>query len=135
MLSLITDMIMKLKEVYGKYILILVLMRNAVIDEDTVKKKAWDELNVAVDLSNSFRKWARNKTEESYVFQDWIQSDKKYDENDLHKTQREILQAVERRKTKFVLVFPFKVWTENKILNEMESWNLCRKTTIHPSAT
>lgn len=128
---MITDLTMKLKkEIYGKYILILVLLRNAVIDENTVKNEAMNELKVAVDIKNSFRNWTDNKKEKSYVFQDWIRSDIEYDEAHLRKTQLEILQAVERRKTKFVFVFPFKVWTDNKILKEMESWNVCRKKTI-----
>lgn len=70
------------------HILILLCVRNA--DEDTVKKEALEELNVDVDMKNSFQKWADNKAEKSYVFQDWIKSHEEYNEDALRKTQQEI---------------------------------------------
>lgn len=128
--KLIGDLTTKLKnKIYGNHILILVLRNATVINEDAVKNEALEELHVAVDMENSFRKWAYNKTKGSYVFHDWIPSDGKYDVNELRKTQLEILQAVEKSKTKFVFVIPFKIWAQHAILNEMESWGICRKKT------
>lgn len=129
--KLIGDLTTILKnKIYGNHILILVLRDATVLNKDTVKNEALEELNVAVDMENSFRKWAYNKTKGSYVFLDWIPSDGKYDEDDLRKTQLEILQAVEKNKTKFVFVIPFKIWAQHAILKEMDSWGICRKKTI-----
>lgn len=117
------------KEVYGVHILIFVLRNATVLNENTVKNEAFKELNVEVDMENSFLIWEDNKTKESYYFQDWISSGERYDENDLRKTQLEILQAVEKNNTKFVFVIPFNIWAQHAILKEMESWAICRKKT------
>lgn len=131
--QLIGDLTPK-KEIYGTHILILVL-RNVDLNENTVKEEAQKELKVGVDMENNFQKWKHNKTEESYVFRDWIKSDGDINVDELSKTKLEIQRAVENHKTKFVVLFPFKVWTEYKILNEMESWKICRKKTINPPLT
>lgn len=130
-LYFLLDLTTKFKnEIYGAHILILVLRYATVLNENTLKNEAMEKLHVAVDMENSFRKWAYNRTEGSYVFQDWIPSDGRYDEDKLRKTQVEILQAVEKNKTKFVFVIPFKIWAQHAILKEMESWSICRKKTI-----
>lgn len=123
-----------MKGIYGVYILILVNRRNTYLDENIVKKAAMKELNIAVDMENSFQKWTYNKTEGNYVFRDWIPSDGEYNETDLRKTQLEILQAIKRNRTKFVLVFPLNVWSQNTKLNDMGRWNICRQKTITHSA-
>lgn len=124
---MITDLPMDLmKGIYGVYILILVNGKNTYLDENIVKKAAMKELNIAVDMENSFRKWADNKTEGSYVFIDWIPSDGEYDETDLRRTQSEIIHAIKSNRTKFLCVFPLEVWTKNTLLNEMARWNVCR---------
>lgn len=126
------DSTMAMKKDKTEYhILILLCVRNA--DEDTVKKEALEELNVDVDMKNSFQKWADNKAEKSYVFQDWIKSHEEYNEDALRKTQLEICQAIEKYRTKFVFVLPLKVWTDNEILKEMENWNSCKKKTLVPN--
>lgn len=128
---MITDLPMDLmKGIYGVYILILVNRRNTYLDENIVKKAAMKELNIAVNMENSFQKWADNKTEESYVFRDWKMSDGEYDETDFQRTQFEIIHAIKWNRTKFICVFPLKVWTKNTLLNEMGSWNFCRLKTI-----
>lgn len=129
---MITDLIMNLmKEIYGVYILIILVPRRyADFDENIVKENAMEKLKIAVNMENSFRKWTYNKTEGSYVFRDWNPSNREYDENELRKTQLEILQAIKRNRTKFVLVFPLTVWEENTIINEMGEWDLCRQKTI-----
>lgn len=81
-------------------------------------------------MENSFRKWTYNKTEGSYVFRDWIPSNRECAKNELRKTQLEILQAIKRNRTKFVLVFPLTVWKQNTIIKEMGDWDLCRQKTI-----
>lgn len=133
---MITDLTMNLmQEMHGVYILlILVPGRNTNLDESIVKKAAMKELEIAVDMENSFQKWTYNKTEGNYVFRDWIPSDGEYNETDLRKTQLEILQAIKRNRTKFVLVFPLNVWSQNTKLNDMGRWNICRQKTITHSA-
>lgn len=122
---------MKLKdEVYGINILIFVMRTAPVLNKNTVKNVALKELKVEVDMENSFQIWAGNKTKESYVFQDWIPSDGKYNENYLRETQLEILQAVERNNTKFVFMIPFTIWAQHAILNDMGSWDICVQKTI-----
>lgn len=116
-------------EVYGPHILIFALRNATLLNENTMKYEAFKRLNVKVDMENSFRTWASNKEKKNYVFQDWISSDGRYDENGLRKTQLEILQAVEKNKTKFVVVIPFEIWSQNAILKEMESWHICQKIT------
>lgn len=124
-----------MQEMHGVYILlILVPGRNINLDESIVKKAAMKELEIAVDMENSFQKWTYNKTEGNYVFRDWIPSDGEYNETDLRKTQLEILQAIKRNRTKFVLVFPLNVWSQNTKLNDMGRWNICRQKTITHSA-
>lgn len=123
-----------IKEIYGVHVLILVNGRNTDLDENIVKKAAMKELKIAVDMENSFQKWTYNKTEGNYVFRDWIPSDGEYNETDLRKTQLEILQAIKRNRTKFVLVFPLNVWSQNTKLNNMGRWNICRQKTITHSA-
>lgn len=119
------------KEKTEIHILILLCLRNAVLDENVVKKEAMTELKVAVDMKNSFRKWANNKREKSYVFQNWVKSDEEYDDDDLRNTQMEIQNAIKQNKTKFVVVLPLQIWTENELLKEMENWSYCKKKTIH----
>lgn len=116
-------------EVYGRHILIFALRNATLLNENTMKKEAFNRLNVNVDMENSFQTWTDNKAKKNYVFQDWISSDGRYNENDLRKTQLEILQAVEKNKTKFVVVIPFEIWSQNAILKEMESWHICQKIT------
>uniref|UniRef100_A0A8W8MQT2 Uncharacterized protein n=1 Tax=Magallana gigas TaxID=29159 RepID=A0A8W8MQT2_MAGGI len=129
--KLIGDLTMKLKdEVYGINILIFVMRTAPVLNKNTVKNVALKELKVEVDMENSFQIWAGNKTKESYVFQDWIPSDGKYNENYLRETQLEILQAVERNNTKFVFMIPFTIWAQHAILNDMGSWDICVQKTI-----
>lgn len=55
---MITDLTMNLmKEMHGVYILlILVRGRNTNLDESIVKKAAMKELEIAVDMENSFQK-------------------------------------------------------------------------------
>lgn len=120
------------KEKKEVHILILLCVRNTVLVEDIVKKEAMEELKVAVDTKNSFRKWAYNKTEKCYVFQDWVQLDKEYDDDDLRNTQLEIQNAIKRNKTKFVVVLPLKIWAKYELLREMGNWRNCKKKTIHP---
>ncbi|XP_052673480.1 uncharacterized protein LOC128155671 isoform X3 [Crassostrea angulata] len=121
------------KEKKEVHILILLCVRSAVLDENIVKKEAMKELKVAVDTKNSYRKWTNNKTEKSYVFQDWVQLDKEYDDDDLRNTQLEIRNAIKRNKTKFVVVLPLKIWTKYELLKEMGNWSNCTKKTIHPN--
>lgn len=120
------------KEKKEVHILILLCVRNTVLVEDIVKKEAMEELKVAVDTKNSFRKWAYNKTEKCYVFQDWVQLDKEYDDDDLRNTQLEIQNAIKQNKTKFVVVLPLKIWAKYELLREMGNWRNCKKKTIHP---
>lgn len=119
------------KEKTEIHILILLCVRNAVLDENVVKEEAMTELKVAVDIKNSFRKWANNKREKSYVFQNWVKSDEEYDDDDLRNTQMEIQNAINQNKTKFVVVLPLQIWTKNELLKEMENWSYCKKKTIH----
>lgn len=115
-----------IKEIYGVHVLILVYGRNTDLDKNIVKYAAMDELNITVDMENSFRKWTNNKTEGSYVFTDWITSDGEYDETDLRRTQLEIIHGIKKNKTKFVFVFPLTVWSQNTIIKDMGKWNICR---------
>lgn len=123
-----------IKEIYGVHVLILVNGRKTDLDENFIKEAAMKEIKIAVDMKNSFQKWEqhkkRNKTEGSYVFRDWITSDGEYNEDDLRKTQLEIIHAIKKNETKFVFVFPLTVWSQNTIINNMEKWNICRKKTI-----
>lgn len=125
-----------MQEMHGVYILlILVPGRNTNLDESIVKKAAMKELEIAVDMENSFQKWADNKTEESYVFRDWKMSDGEYDETDFRRTQLEIVHAIKENETKFVFVFPLTVWSQNTIINDMGKWNICRLKTITDHST
>lgn len=124
-----------IKEIYGVHVLILVNGRNTDLDENIVKKAAMKELKIAVDMENSFQKWADNKTEESYVFRDWKMSDGEYDETDFRRTQLEIVHAIKENETKFVFVFPLTVWSQNTIINDMGKWNICRLKTITDHST
>lgn len=123
-----------IKEIYGVHVLILVNGRKTDLDENFIKEAAMKEIKIAVDMENSFQKWEqhkkRNKTEGSYVFRDWITSDGEYNEDDLRRTQLEIIHAIKKKETKFVFVFPLTVWSQNTIINNMEKWNICRKKTI-----
>lgn len=123
-----------IKEIYGVHVLILVNGRKTDLDENFIKEAAMKEIKIAVDMENSFQKWEqhkkRNKTGGSYVFRDWITSDGEYNEDDLRRTQLEIIHAIKKNETKFVFVFPLTVWSQNTIINNMEKWNICRKKTI-----
>lgn len=99
-------------------------------DSYDIKENAENILGTAVNLQNDYQKWINSKTESSYVFKDWITSNKDFDINKMRTTLVDILQAIKTIETKFVLVFPLSVWSQNANLSKIGELKICRQKTI-----
>ena len=84
-------------------------------------------LNISINLHNNFKTWKVNKSEDVYVFDDWITSDGNANSGDVRKVLIEVLTAVLNRKTKFVFVIPRMIWLRNPELIAIQDLKICRK--------
>lgn len=114
----------------GFYILVLLYRSKMPNDSYDIKENAENILGTAVNLQNDYQKWINSKTESSYVFKDWITSNKDFDINKMRTTLVDILQAIKTNETKFVLVFPLSVWSQNANLSKIGELKICRQKTI-----
>lgn len=114
----------------GFYILVLLYRSKMPNDNYDIKENAENILGTAVNLQNDYQKWINSKTESSYFFKDWITSNKDFDINKMRTTLVDILQAIKTNETKFVLVFPLSVWSQNANLSKIGELKICRQKTI-----
>lgn len=114
----------------GFYILVLLYRSKLHIDNYDIKKDAEEILGTSVNLQDDYKKWIISKTESSYVFKDWITSNEDFVINEMRTTLVDILEAIKENETKFVLVFPFNVWSKNANLNKIGELKICRQKTI-----
>ncbi|XP_078334854.1 uncharacterized protein LOC111121565 isoform X4 [Crassostrea virginica] len=119
------DLIKKCEE--EKDVYIFAWLYSETVDKREVETEARNMLNIPINLHNNFKTWKVNKSEDVYVFDDWITSDGNENTGDVLKVLIEVLTAVLNRKTKFVFVIPRVIWLGNPGLKAIQDLRICRK--------
>ncbi|XP_055997808.1 uncharacterized protein LOC125683395 [Ostrea edulis] len=116
----------RLKGLYTDIRIFLFLSHISARVSETKIEEASVLLGEKIVIENDFKMWETNKSRSMYFFRNWVDIDKEHCVDEVKGTLIEVLQAVIKSGTKFVIILPLSIWDKDPIIHQLRDLPYCK---------